>query len=129
MPHRRELPAFTCIDDGETVDLWPPSLTESYSESNTIGRARAQELIDVMRRTGSVVLLTHVSEAIAKKGEFGGMEIGFFHGLSLELMNPEKIIEFLTTPPERQFRVGRKLGPLGIVASDDRVFEKAAAAG
>jgi hypothetical protein len=110
------------------VDLWPAQPAGKYSEANAIGRTRAQELIDVMRRTGSVVLLTHVFEAIAKKGQFGGMEIGFFHALSLELMNPEKITEFVTVPPERQFRVAHKHGHLAIVASDDGAIKEAAVA-
>jgi hypothetical protein len=122
------LPPFTCLDDGDTVDLWPGSPTGNYSEANAIGRTRAQELIDVIRRTGSVVLLTHVFETIAKKGQFGGMEIGFFHGLSLELLNPEKIVEFVSVPPERQFRLGRKHGPLAVVVSDNGDAKAAAVA-
>lgn len=113
------LPAFTCIDAGNHVDLWPDSDPCSYGEANEIGRGRAAELTDVIRRTQSPVLLGHVIEAIVAKGRIGGMEIGFFHALSIEILNPEKIVEFVATPPERQFRIGHKIGHLAMVIGDE----------
>lgn len=120
MPERLQspLPTFICTDDGENINLWPEAAPASYSIGNQIGRARAEELIDIIRRTQSPALLGHVFAAIAKKGTIGGVEIGFFHSMSLELMNPEKITEFVAVPPERRFRVGLKVGHLAVVEPD-----------
>jgi hypothetical protein len=130
MPHRlAALPTFTRIDDNDAVDLWPEAPAQSYSDGNALGRSRAQELIDTVHRTRSLSLLTQVMEVIASRGSIGGMEVGFFHGLSRELLNPEVITEFVSVPPERQFRVGRKLGPLAVVVNDDEAQPLVAAAG
>lgn len=112
------LPTFTCIDYGEQrVNLWPDPGIKNYGEANAAGRARAEELVRVIRTTRSTVLLGNVIEAINASGRFGGLEIGFFHALSIELMNPETTTEFVTVAPEREFRLSRKLGCLGLVES------------
>lgn len=124
MPERlNALPTFTCIDDGDSINLWPESTASTYSEANQAGRARAEELVDVIRKTQSPSLLGHVMEAIAAKGSSGGMEVGFFHALSIELMNPHVIREFVTAPPERQFRLGRKVRHLAVVVDGEPANE------
>lgn len=113
------LPTFTCIDDDQRVDLWPPAPPETatYRAANDVGRARAAELCDVVRRTQSPVLLGHVIEAIARTASFGGMEIGFFHALSVELITPVTVTEFVQVPPERHFKSAVKEGPLRLVVN------------
>jgi hypothetical protein len=112
------LPAFTCL--GDSVDLWPAiPAGMSYSDKNTVGRERAAELVEVMRRTESPVLLGHVMEAIAE-GAFGGVEVGFFHALSLEIIAPPRVTEFVGVNAREDdrgsFAVGTCLGHLRIVA-------------
>lgn len=113
---RDALPAFTCL--GESVDLWPGVSDDlSYSDKNEVGRARAGELVEVMRRTESPALLGHVMQAIAKVGEFGGVEVGFFHALSAELIWPPRVTEFVQVEQRDQnFPVAAVVGHLRIVA-------------
>jgi hypothetical protein len=120
MPERlSKLPTFTMVGDDNEINLWPVSGPVGYTEGNNIGRARAADLVEVMRRTNSPVLLAHVIEAIVNRGEIGAVETGFFHAISKELLTPHILTEFVTVPPERQFRVGRQVGHLKVVANED----------
>jgi len=86
-----------------------------YGEANAVGRARAEELLGVIKRTESPAMLGHVMEAIVKSGRFGGMEVGFFHVLSQEILAPEAIREFVEVPRDNDFPVAFQLNHLRMV--------------
>lgn len=69
-----------------------------FGAANKIGRDRAAELVEVMRRTATPALLGHTIEAIVRKGNFGGVEVGFFHALSVELLCRQPVREFVEVP-------------------------------
>jgi hypothetical protein len=94
-------------------DLWPDVQPETYSEANQVGRDRAGELVERMRRTDSPALLGITVEAIIAKGKIGGVEIGFFHALSIELMQAQ-VTQFVEVPADRNHG-GRKMGHLQLV--------------
>jgi hypothetical protein len=117
MPERlKALPTFCCIEEDDRLNLWPDAPHSSYSEANELGRARAAELVNVIRRTGSPSILSHVFEAIATKRKMGGVEIGFFHALSMELMTPVVVQQFIEVPREREFHTTRQMGNLRLVS-------------
>lgn len=63
----------------DSTDFWPaPPDGLSYAEGNALGRARADELVQLMSENHFTALLGRLAEAIAAKGEFGAVEIGFF---------------------------------------------------
>lgn len=103
------LPAFASAGD-----LWPDVPTTSYSEANRIGRDRAEDVLEVMRRRDAPSLLGHVVEAMIDSGNFDGVAIGFCHTLSVTLMQPP-IREFVQVPAEREFARGRKMRHLAVV--------------
>lgn len=116
VPERLEsLPSFCCVDEGDRLNLWPDASHSSYRQANEIGRDRAAELVDVVRKTESPMLLGHVFEAIAAKSNLGGVEIGFFHALSTELMTPVVVQEFVEVPRSREFHTARQMGHLRVV--------------
>jgi hypothetical protein len=105
---KNSLPTFTCISDGRT-DLWPDTEPMGYGAANQVGRDRAADLVEVMRRTATPALLGHVIEAIVRKGIYGGVEVGFFHALSVEVIDCHPVTEFVEiqrdfVPPRRTDR-------------------------
>jgi hypothetical protein len=49
------------------------------------GREHAREAIEYIRATGNAAMLPGIVRAIAERGAFGGVEIGFFTGISTEI--------------------------------------------
>lgn len=111
------LPNFTFTQDGET-DLWPETPDLPFAQATALGRQRAAELVDVIRRRPSDrPLLGFVMEAIMEGGRYGGVEIGFFKGLADELAAPSNTVtEFIEVPAERSFRAGAQIRHLRSVA-------------
>lgn len=117
MPERlKSMPNFACIGDNDILDLWPAPDVTGYTAQNELGSARASELIEVIKRTRAPDFLIHVIEAIARRGQFGALESGFFHALSNAMTTPHIIHEFTTAPPEREFKVARQAGHMRLVA-------------
>lgn len=118
MRENKSLPAFTCLS-ADAVDLWPAaSAGMPYGEQNTLGRERAEDLLDVIRRTGSPVLLGHVLEAMVKKGKFEGVEIGFCHALSVDMMLNKEVRQFVEVQKRHAVHDAQaRLGHLTLVSS------------
>ena len=87
-----ELP-FLHAEDGKVVDYWTPAAVKAESKDNEwsaeidLGTVYAAKLIEHMvhfdRRgvfnTGEC--LTHVAEAVVKRGQWTGVELGFFEAI------------------------------------------------
>lgn len=107
-----KFPNFACVGAAGT-DLWPDTPSEGWGQDNAVGRERANDLLAVMRRTDNPALLGHVVEAIGKRGVYAGIETGFFHELSIILMQPavREIVEIPSRHPH-----SAKMGHLRVVA-------------
>jgi hypothetical protein len=112
MTDDRVLPAFANI--GDQTELWPESPAMGWSQANALGRERAEDLLETMRRTDAPNLLGHVVEAMVKRGVYDGVAVGFCQVLAVTLMQPP-VVEFVEVPVERTFPIGRKKGPLALV--------------
>jgi hypothetical protein len=106
------LPAFTCL--GDRIDLWPDSPGLTYAEQNAEGHERAEQLLQLMRRTDGPAILGHVVEAIMERGNYSGVEVGFFHVLAITLMQ-QPVTEFVGAGRESGFPVVHQLGCLRVV--------------
>jgi hypothetical protein len=109
-------PDFTITGSDGKVDLWPPIPPMSYAQANEIGRERAAEVVQLIRRANSPSLLGHMADAIANCNRFGGLEVGFFHGISLELINPSLSVTEFIEIPNRQIPISGQMGHLRVVA-------------
>lgn len=68
-------------------DLWPVTASAgSYAADNEVGRARADELVAYMRENEAPMVLGHVAAAIAVRGAYGPIEIGFFNQVALSAL-------------------------------------------
>lgn len=120
MPERlKSIPNFACVGDSDVLDLWPDPDVSGYTAQNELGAARAKELVEVITRTRAPNFLFHVVEAIARRGQFGALETGFFHALSNAMTTPHIIHEFTTAPPEREFKVARQARHMRLVGPVD----------
>lgn len=62
----------------QCLDLWHVSETgEDWTEGNALGRTFAKAFADHMRASGNMPVFSHVIRAMAEKGRFGAIEIGF----------------------------------------------------
>lgn len=107
-----KFPNFTCVGKAGSVDLWPETQSEGWGADNAVGRTRATELLSIMRKTDNPALLGHVVEAIGKRGVHGGVEVGFFHELAVNMMQLP-VREMIEVPLRRDFG-GVRLGHLQI---------------
>jgi len=62
--------------------IWNPERSENYSRDCALGRLLFKELLDDMKKTGNVYLLSRTVEAQVANGIFGGVEIGFHAALT-----------------------------------------------
>lgn len=77
---RSEIRAYEILSFvGSASNLWAPDRT---GNGNARGRAYAVELLQYIDVMQCPSLLGHVCNAIAEGGEFGAVEIGFFHALA-----------------------------------------------
>jgi hypothetical protein len=67
---------------GAADELWVPERTGDYVEDCQLGRFYAQELLGYIRVRDCPPMLSHVCKAISDRGEWTGVEIGFFHEIS-----------------------------------------------
>jgi hypothetical protein len=70
----------------ENVDLWPLINETSWSRGCEIGRDRADQLLEFMRRHDDPNILLRVSEVIIAKGDFGALNVGFGTRLAERLL-------------------------------------------
>lgn len=68
------------------VNLWSSPRATDYVAAAAEGRARARELVAFIRQQSAPQALVRVSESIAKRGEYGALEIGFFALIAEEVM-------------------------------------------
>lgn len=59
-------------------DFWVSGQTGDWTKDNEIGRARADELLALIASTCCPAYLVSVAQAIAKSGNWSGVEAGFF---------------------------------------------------
>lgn len=62
---------------GETVDFWHPKGTGDYEHDCMLGRAYAQAFIDYLNEHQDHVIFGSIVRAIAQRGIYDGVEIGF----------------------------------------------------
>lgn len=67
---------------GAANELWVPERTGDYAEDCQLGRFYAQELLGYIRIRDCPPMLSHVCKAISDRGEWSGVEIGFFQEIS-----------------------------------------------
>lgn len=68
------------------IDLWPLLNEADWSKSCEIGRERADQLIEFMRKHDDPNILLRVSEVIITKGQFAGLNVGFGTRISERLL-------------------------------------------
>jgi len=83
-PQLADLTFVTKREDG-TLDLWTPERPDDYAIANAMGRDYAAEVLLMMKNTNNPALFGAVIRAIVRSGEYSGVEIGFCHGLGVEL--------------------------------------------
>lgn len=65
---------------------WAPPCGLPWGQANRLGARYAEDLLDfVYKRPDRAPVLGHVAHDIARRGIFGGVEVGFFHRLALKL--------------------------------------------
>ena len=67
---------------GNSGSMWSPERSGNYARDCATGRLYASELAEYVRLTGRLHTMSFVAQAIAASGEWGGVEIGFFTGIS-----------------------------------------------
>lgn len=78
-------------------DFWHVSPTGDYATDCQKGRDLAAELQRHMYFGSSPILLKSVAEAIVRKGQFGPIEIGFFHEIGEALLaSPHEVTGLAT---------------------------------
>ncbi len=77
---------FTSRDAEGRISLWDPTNIEGdYDAQCHAGRKLAAEAISYIRESANATLLAGVARAIAERGDFGGIEVGFFTAVSERL--------------------------------------------
>jgi hypothetical protein len=71
-----DLTFVTRNGDG-TLDLWTPERPENYAAACAMGRDYGSELMAFMKLNDNLTIFGAVVRAIARGGEFGGVETGF----------------------------------------------------
>jgi hypothetical protein len=61
--------------------------TMTWDEQNARGRLQAEELIKRIRKGEMPTLLGPAVKAMIERGVYGGIEVGFFHAIAVELMS------------------------------------------
>lgn len=62
-------------------------ITVTWSDQNAEGRLMAEQFIKQLREKNAPNLLGQVVRELIDKQQYGGVQVGFFHKISLELMN------------------------------------------
>jgi hypothetical protein len=64
------------------ASLWQPATTGNWAEDNATGREHAEALLHLIAETNTHPMLGQVVQAIAKSGQWGGVEVGFFQRIA-----------------------------------------------
>ncbi len=74
--------SFVQVTPAGSFDTWaPPPLEADYDAACIVGRGLAIEAADYMEASGDMTLLGSIVRRISEKGQFGGVEAGFFAAL------------------------------------------------
>jgi hypothetical protein len=76
---------FVGRDSGERLDLWRHGLQGDWETLCSAGRRFGREACDYVRATDNASLVPGIVRTIAERGSFGGVEVGFFTELSIQL--------------------------------------------
>jgi hypothetical protein len=77
--------------NSENRDWWAvEGRTGDYVADAGLGRSLADETVRALRATSNPAAFARIAEAIVQRGEFDGVEIGFFTGLAERLT---KVVE------------------------------------
>ena len=64
------------------TDYWArPAETGDWAQDNWTGRSYANALVGACNDGQLGMVLSHVASAITEKGQYGGIEVGFFNRL------------------------------------------------
>lgn len=66
-----------------------PADGATWTESNQRGRSAADSIVGAMRESGNPLLLGRACQAMIEVGQFGGVQVGFFHRLAERLMEAD----------------------------------------
>lgn len=66
--------------------IWKPERSGDWSADNATGRTMAIEAVSRMRQDGNPVMLGHLVKQMIEGGVYDGVETGFFHALSVEIL-------------------------------------------
>ncbi len=77
---------FTGRREDGGINLWSPAeVAGEWDEQCRVGRGYGREAADYIRESGDAAMLPAVVRAIVERGSFGGVEVGFFAKLSVEI--------------------------------------------
>lgn len=76
-----ELP-FVESKAGRLINLWNAKESGVYASDTKTGRDHADAFVDLTRRTPNPTLLGNIVKDMVGRGNYGPIEIGFFHRLS-----------------------------------------------
>ncbi|MDM9626277.1 hypothetical protein QTL95_10240 [Rhizobium sp. S152] len=74
--------SFMEVKKGKVVDYWKVPTSAADKSESSIGRAYCYELLEIMRADKAPYLLGWVMQAMAAKGSYGAIEIGFCQALA-----------------------------------------------
>lgn len=80
-PSLSDLP-FVTAHLGKATDLWAVEPTGNWAADNAAGAAHAAALLSLMFATNNLPLLGHVTKRIAERGQWSGVEVGFYEHIA-----------------------------------------------
>jgi hypothetical protein len=83
-PSSAELSFVQRLPDGR-LHHWHHVADSDWGEDCSLGRERARELASYIQQSGDCSILPAIVRTIAGQGTFGGVEVGFFTMLAMEL--------------------------------------------
>lgn len=67
------------------------SIGNNWGVDNATGRDWARAVVADIRKKDNPTILGHIVKDMVSKGSYGGVESGFFHFLSEELLRPSGV--------------------------------------
>lgn len=72
--------------DDSGLNLWaPPAVAGDWIEQCRIGRGYGYEAVEYIQEANDAAALGGIVQAIIQRGEYGGLEAGFFAAVSMSL--------------------------------------------
>lgn len=68
------------------MDMWSPEVSGNWGVDNRVGRKYASELLVYVQKKNDPTLLGRVMMAMIGRGDYGGVEVGFFQQISEHLL-------------------------------------------